>query len=165
MKAGKGRLAEDTARAATTDVVKDLLRNATSQKEIGAEQVFELRLFKKSCSRMGVKTHAVPCIREARAGRNSFQRNVRRMTPTSSGAVRYCPGWVCQLAPAPVFSFLLEKNPWDELRSDALELQFFEVLIGALPNMRGRDVRRISPLGTSSGHGCAEASAQAVQPI
>lgn len=65
MKAGRGRLAEDTARAVTTDVVKDLLREATALKEAGAEQALELLLFKKTCSRMGTKTHEVPCIREA----------------------------------------------------------------------------------------------------
>ena len=48
LEAGKRRLAGDTARAATTDEVKDLRREATALKEVVAEQVLELRLLKKS---------------------------------------------------------------------------------------------------------------------
>jgi transposase-like protein len=48
MEAGKRRLAGDTARAATTDEVKDLRREARDLKEIVAEQTLELRLLKKS---------------------------------------------------------------------------------------------------------------------
>ena len=48
MEAGKRRLAGDTARAATTDEVKDLRREATALKEVVAEQALELRLLKKS---------------------------------------------------------------------------------------------------------------------
>jgi len=53
LEAGKRRLAGDTARAATTDEVKDLRREATALKEVVAEQALELRLLKKACSRMG----------------------------------------------------------------------------------------------------------------
>ncbi|AGI69226.1 IS3-family mobile element-associated protein [Octadecabacter antarcticus 307] len=48
MEAGKKRLAGDTARAATTDEVKDLRREARDLKEVVAEQTLELRLLKKS---------------------------------------------------------------------------------------------------------------------
>ena len=48
MEAGKRRLAGDTARAATTDEVKDLRREARDLKEVVAEQTLEIRLLKKS---------------------------------------------------------------------------------------------------------------------
>ena len=48
LEAGKRRLAGDTARAATTDEVKDLRREASALKEVVAEQALELRLLKKS---------------------------------------------------------------------------------------------------------------------
>jgi len=48
LEAGKRRLAGDTARAATTDEVKDLRREAMALKEVVAEQALELRLLKKS---------------------------------------------------------------------------------------------------------------------
>ncbi len=48
IEAGKLRLAGDTARAATTDEVKDLRRESQTLKEIVAEQALDLRLLKKS---------------------------------------------------------------------------------------------------------------------
>ena len=48
LEAGKKRLAGDTARAATTDEVKVLRRQAQDLKEVVAEQALELRLLKKS---------------------------------------------------------------------------------------------------------------------
>jgi transposase len=48
LEAGKRRLAGDTARAATTDEVKDLRRQANALKEVVAEQALELRLLKKA---------------------------------------------------------------------------------------------------------------------
>ena len=48
MEACKRRLAGDTARAATTDEVKDLRRESTALKEVVAEQTLEIRLLKKS---------------------------------------------------------------------------------------------------------------------
>jgi transposase len=48
MEAGKRRLAGDTSRAATTDELKDLRREARDLKEVVAEQTLELRLLKKS---------------------------------------------------------------------------------------------------------------------
>jgi transposase len=46
--AGKKRLAGDTARAATSDEVTDLRREASALKEVVAELVLENRLLKKS---------------------------------------------------------------------------------------------------------------------
>lgn len=48
LEAGKQRLAGDTARAATTDEVKNLKRQARDLKEVVAEQTLEMRLLKKS---------------------------------------------------------------------------------------------------------------------
>jgi len=48
MEAGKKRLAGDTARAATTDEVKYLRREARDLKEVVAEQTLELRILKKN---------------------------------------------------------------------------------------------------------------------
>ena len=48
LEAGKRRLAGDTARAPTTDEVKQLRREAQDLKEVVAEQALELRLLKKS---------------------------------------------------------------------------------------------------------------------
>ena len=48
MEARKWRLAGDTARAATTDEVKDLHRESRDLKEVVAEQTLELRLLKKA---------------------------------------------------------------------------------------------------------------------
>ena len=48
LEAGKRRLAGDTARAATSDEVKDLRRESGALKEVVAEQALELRLLKKS---------------------------------------------------------------------------------------------------------------------
>ena len=50
---GGRRLAGDTARAATSDEVKDLKRQAQELKEVVAEQALELRLLKKSMTADG----------------------------------------------------------------------------------------------------------------
>jgi transposase len=47
LKAGKRRLAGDTARAATSDEVKALRQETRALKEVVAEQTLELRLLKK----------------------------------------------------------------------------------------------------------------------
>jgi transposase len=47
LEAGKKRLAGDTARAATTDEVKELRREASALKEVVAELTLENRLLKK----------------------------------------------------------------------------------------------------------------------
>ena len=49
---GKRRLAADTARAATSSEVTDLRREARQLKEVSAEQTLNLRLLKKTCSRV-----------------------------------------------------------------------------------------------------------------
>lgn len=48
LEAGKKRLAGDTARAATSDEVKDLRREAQALKEVVADLTLENRLLKKS---------------------------------------------------------------------------------------------------------------------
>ena len=48
MEAGKKRLAGGTARAATTDEVKDLRREARDLKDVVAEQTLELWILKKT---------------------------------------------------------------------------------------------------------------------
>jgi transposase len=48
MEAGKRRLAGDTARAANTDEVRDLRKEARDLKEVVAEQTLEMRLLKKN---------------------------------------------------------------------------------------------------------------------
>ena len=53
LEAGKKRLAGDTARAATSDEVKDLRREASALKEVVADLTLENRLLKKSMTGMG----------------------------------------------------------------------------------------------------------------
>jgi transposase len=53
LEAGKKRLAGDTARAATSDEVKDLRREASALKEVVADLTLENRLLKKSMSEDG----------------------------------------------------------------------------------------------------------------
>ena len=53
LEAGKKRLAGDTARAATSDKVKDLRREATALKEVVADLTLENRLLKKSVTADG----------------------------------------------------------------------------------------------------------------
>ena len=48
LQAGKQRLAGDTARAATSDEVRDLRREASALKEVVADLTLENRLLKKS---------------------------------------------------------------------------------------------------------------------
>ena len=53
LEAGKKRLAGDTARAATSDEVKELRREARALKEVVAELTLENRLLKKSAIGVG----------------------------------------------------------------------------------------------------------------
>src|SRR5918997_4929464 len=53
LEAGKRRLAGDTARAATTDEVKALRREASALKEVVADLTLENRLLKKSMTGAG----------------------------------------------------------------------------------------------------------------
>ena len=53
LEAGKRRLAGDSARAATSDEVKELRREASALKEVVADLTLENRLLKKSMSGAG----------------------------------------------------------------------------------------------------------------
>ena len=53
LEAGKKRLAGDTARAATSDEVRELRREASALKEVVAELTLENRLLKKSALGVG----------------------------------------------------------------------------------------------------------------
>jgi transposase len=53
LEAGKKRLAGDTVRAATSDEVRDLRREASALKEVVADLTLENRLLKKSMSGAG----------------------------------------------------------------------------------------------------------------
>ena len=53
LEAGKKRLAGDTARAATSDEVKELRREASALKEVVAELTLENRLLQKSAIGVG----------------------------------------------------------------------------------------------------------------
>jgi transposase len=70
LEAGKKRLAGDTARAATSDEVKDLRREASALKEVVAELMLENRLLKKSTLGAGERSAAPfpPAARTARSG-------------------------------------------------------------------------------------------------
>ena len=65
LEAGKKRLAGDTVRAATTDEVKLLRKEARDLKEVVAEQAPELRLLKKSMIADGATTNEIPRLRKA----------------------------------------------------------------------------------------------------
>jgi transposase len=65
LEAGKKRLAGDTARAATSDEVKELRREASALKEVVAELTLENRLLKKARSGLGRTTHEISRRREA----------------------------------------------------------------------------------------------------
>ena len=66
LEAGKKRLAGDTARAATSDEVKDLRREASALKEVVADLTLENRLLKKSMIGMGRAKHEISGIRQNR---------------------------------------------------------------------------------------------------
>src|SRR5437870_2793218 len=66
LEAGKKRLAGDTARAATSDEVKDLRREASALKEVVAELMLENRLLKKKHDwGWGRRAHEIHRRREA----------------------------------------------------------------------------------------------------
>ena len=70
LEAGKKRLAGDTARAATSDEVKDLRREASALKEVVAELMLENRLLKKSTIGAGEVEYASFKAAVAAAGRD-----------------------------------------------------------------------------------------------
>jgi transposase len=88
LEAGKRRLAGDTARAATSDEVKELRREAQALKEAVADLTLENRLLKKACSRMGKTTHEVSRLREGRDHPSGRPRIYRRGEPWRSSASR-----------------------------------------------------------------------------
>ena len=79
LEAGKKRLAGDTARAATSDEVKVLRKEARDLKEVVAEQALELR--------MGATTNEIPRIREA--GDHSARRAVASVGAAHAAKTRY----------------------------------------------------------------------------
>ena len=68
LEAGKRRLADDTARAATSGEVKDLRREATALKEVVADLTLENRLLKKSMSGDGEEPDGASRERTGRCG-------------------------------------------------------------------------------------------------
>src|SRR5215213_6182743 len=95
LEAGKKRLVGDTARAATSDEVKDLRREAGALKEVVAEQALELRLLKKSMMADGGDGHEIPPIREGRD--HPPGRAVASAGPSNSGKARHPEGHVLPL--------------------------------------------------------------------
>ena len=89
LEAGKKRLAGDTARAATSDEVKALRKEARDLKEVVAEQALELRLLKKARSRVGATTNEIPRLREA--GNHPAGRAVAPVGSTHTGQARHSP--------------------------------------------------------------------------
>src|SRR6516165_8274627 len=64
LEAGERRLAGDAARAATSDEVKDLRREAQALKEVVADLTLENRLLKKSMIGDGETRHEILSIRQ-----------------------------------------------------------------------------------------------------
>jgi len=60
MKAGRKRLAGDTAREANTGEVQDLRRESRDLKKVVAEQALALRLLKKAWPGMGATANERP---------------------------------------------------------------------------------------------------------
>jgi|GEM_PF-2906902 len=65
---GKRRLAGDTSRAANTDEVRDLRREARDLKEVVAEQMLENRLLKKTygpplCKSRFIDSNRTVCVK------------------------------------------------------------------------------------------------------
>src|SRR6266550_3640634 len=75
LEAGKKRQAGDTARAATSDEVRDLRREASALKEVVAELTLENRLLKKSVTADGEEdTRGIPPPRSLRSSGSSRSR-------------------------------------------------------------------------------------------
>jgi transposase len=93
LEAGKKRLAGDTARAATTDEVKQLRRETRDLKEVVAEQALELRLLKKSIIADGGDDERD----------TSHPRSSRSSGSSSSRICRHVARWRSSAFPAPPF--------------------------------------------------------------
>ena len=89
LEAGKKRLAGDTARAATSDEVKALRREASALKEVVAELTLENRLLKKSV--IGVGEDGARDIPLSRSWRSSSSPHCRCATPWRNSAFRGRP--------------------------------------------------------------------------
>jgi transposase len=90
LEAGKKRLAGDIARAATSDEVKDLRREASALKEVVADLMLENRLLKKSTIGLGKTAYEIPRRREA--GDHPAGRAVPAASAPHSGETRHSPG-------------------------------------------------------------------------
>ncbi len=95
MEAGKRRLAGDTARAATTDEVKDLRRETSALKECVADLTLENRLLKKALLRMGATTNEVSRFRKA--GDHQDRRAVAPARQAHAGPDRHRPSDILPL--------------------------------------------------------------------
>ena len=92
LEAGKKRLAGDTARAATSDEVKDLRREASALKEVVAELMLENRLLKKKHDRgWGRRRGDTPPPRSWRSSAWSSSPRYRCATPWRNSALRGRP--------------------------------------------------------------------------
>src|SRR6266404_5352579 len=98
LEAGKKRLAGDTARAATSDEVKDLRREASALKEVVAELTLENRLLKKSVTADGDEASlGIPPPRSLRSSGSSrsrpcqcggrWKRSAFRVPPSTAGTI------------------------------------------------------------------------------
>ena len=90
LEAGKKRLAGDTARAATSDEVKELRREASALKEVVAELTLENRLLKKSAIGAGRTAHEIPRHREV--GDHSAGRAISATGTPHPGETRHSTG-------------------------------------------------------------------------
>jgi transposase-like protein len=92
LEAGKKRLAGDTARAATSDEVRELRREASALKEVVAELTLENRLLKKSMIADGeYEGRDTPHPRKPRLSSWSSNRPFRSSVPWRSSASRGRP--------------------------------------------------------------------------
>src|SRR6476646_202941 len=96
LEAGKRRLAGNTARAATSDEVKDLRRQAQELKEVVAEQALELRLLKKSMIAADKGSSITHTDADTDAHRS---RSPLSLEPDGRGVA--APGWLDNLAHRP----------------------------------------------------------------
>ena len=100
LEAGKKRLAGDTARAATSDEVKELRREASALKEVVAELTLENRLLKKARSGLGKTAHEISRRREA--GDHPTGRAIAAAGAPHPGETRHSAGDLLALVrPAP----------------------------------------------------------------
>jgi hypothetical protein len=95
LEAGKKRLAGDTTRAATSDEVKDLRREASALKEVVAELILENRLLKKSVTGDGEDEGWDTPLRET--GNHPIGRAIAAAGQAYTGEARHPEGHVLSL--------------------------------------------------------------------